>query len=217
MGCRYCENILSLPSGTEGSLHNCILFESEHFVAVPTVGSLVEGWLLIITKDNYLCMGAMPGGMFEELDRFKLLVRQAVEECYGPVALFEHGPSKPKQAVGCGVDHAHLHIVPTDCDLLQGLPSIMADDLGWAEVDGVWDTHEPHIAGLEYLYVEQPLGRARLASSRGFGSQLFRQVVARHIGAPERYNWKLYDEAENVRRTVYRLAPWLHRKASALA
>jgi ATP adenylyltransferase len=217
MGCIYCENIFSIPSRSAGDLHNCALFESEHFVAVPTVGSLVEGWLLVITKDHYLCMGAMPQGMFEELDRFKHLVARAVEDCYGPVAIFEHGPSEPKQVVGCGIDHAHLHIVPVDCDLVRGLRDVMAVDLRWAEVDGVWDTSESYIAGLEYLYVEQPLGRARLTSSRGFESQVFRQVVARHIGTPDRYDWKLYGGAENVRRTVDRLAPWPNRKARAHA
>jgi len=217
MGCRYCENVFSIPSGSEGGLPDRILFESEHFVAVPTVGSLVEGWLLIITRAHYLCMGALPVGMFVDLDRFKFLVVQAVESNYGPVAIFEHGPSRPKEAVGCGVDHAHLHVVPTNCDLLQGLHGVTTAKIRWTEVSGVWDAREPHLLGLDYLYVEQPFGHGRIATSRGFGSQLFRQVIASHIGEPENFDWKLDSGTANVRRTVERFAPWACRNAASLA
>lgn len=212
MGCRYCDDIFSTSSPRETGVWNSILFESEHFVAVPTIGALIEGWLLIITKRHYLCMGEIPDKLVEELDQFKCSVVQAVEDCFGPVAIFEHGPSEPKQAVGCGVDHAHLHIVPTDCDILRCLPGVLADDLQWAKGSGLRDARKPHSVGLEYLYVEQPIGQASLASSRGFESQLFRRVIAHYLGVPDRYDWKLHSGAENIRRTVDRITRWLDQQ-----
>jgi ATP adenylyltransferase len=214
MGCQYCENIFPGRSQHDVGVHDRILFESESFVAVPTIGALVEGWLLLITKRHYLCMGEMPRTLFDELNRFKRLVEQFVEDCYGPVAFFEHGPSRPQQSVGCGVDHAHLHVVPTECDLAKGLSGLVADDLRWVEASGVVDTKRSHLAGSEYLYLEQPAGHARITEGRRFGSQLFRRVIARHVGTPNEFDWKLHDGAENVLRTVGTIARRLERNGA---
>ena len=113
-----------------------VLHETDHFVVVPTVGALVEGWLLIITKQPYLCMGGMPTGEFHELSSLKELVCSVLSECYGDITVFEHGPSQPGQGVGCGVDHAHLHVLPAICQLTQGVPAVTKAVLEWDPVEG---------------------------------------------------------------------------------
>lgn len=209
MGCRYCENILSISPGREPEVHDCVLCESENFVVVPTLGSLVEGWVLIITKKHLIRIASLQDDHLEELDCLSKRVCHEIMDCYGPVAIFEHGPSRPMQAVGCGVDHAHLHIVPTHSELIRGLPSITDQDFEWVEVDGVSGLRSYRDSNKEYLYVEQPVGTACVTTSQGFGSQLFRRVIAHHIGEPCHYDWKSWEGAENVIRTVKRLAPRL--------
>jgi len=144
MACRYCENIFSKSSMGETGVQDRILFESEHFVAVPTLGSLVEGWLLIVSKQHLICMGDLDPSLLEELIGFKSQVAGAVEFQYGSVAIFEHGPSQPKQSLGCGVDHAHLHIVPIECDLMAGLGNVYEDNVLWQEAEGIRDAVEHH-------------------------------------------------------------------------
>ena len=192
----------------ERSVYDFILFESEHFVATPTIGSLVKGWVLIISKQHCVCMGAIAKELYEELEQFKNFVGAAVKECYGPIAIFEHGPAYAKQAVGCGVDHAHIHIMPTDEDLVRGLQDLMKEELDWDEVTGICDTHSVHTSGREYLYIEQPAGFARLVAGRGFGSQLFRRVIAHHLEMPEKYDWKQHYWVDNARQTVDRMTRW---------
>jgi len=217
MGCTYCENLFSPSRGSGWDSHDRILFQSEHFVAVPTIGSLVEGWLLIVTKHHHLCMGELAADRFDELDQFKLEVARSVERNYGPVAIFEHGPSLPKQGVGCGVDHAHLHVVPTTCDLVLGLRGVMTRDLCWTDVRAICDARDAFDSGLEYLYVEQPLSHGRIATGHGFESQLFRKVIARYIGEPDRFDWKLYSGPANVRRTVEKFTSRPCQDSSVLA
>src|SRR5579862_8951840 len=86
------------------------LFESPNFVAVPSLGALVEGWLLLIPKCHVLSLGSLPDSTHEELNEFKEFLYAALIQCYGSASAFEHGPIIEKSAVGCGVDHAHLHI-----------------------------------------------------------------------------------------------------------
>ncbi len=205
MGCKYCQNILSNSPSRDRAVHDRILFESENFIAVPTVGSLVEGWLLVISKEHHIRMASLEYGLLEELNCFKEQLSRVIEECYGPIAIFEHGPSVPMQAIGCGIDHAHLHIVPTSCRLVQALRDMTHENLKWVDLEGVSGLRSYRDSEQEYLFVEQPLGAACVAASHGFGSQLFRRVIARHIGVPDRYDWKCWTGTENVVRTAERL------------
>ena len=75
-------------------------------------GPLVQGWLLVVPKDCHLCIGAPPVQLIAELIGFLDDVVSSVRTEYGPVAVFEHGPIRPLTAVGCGVDYAHVHVVP---------------------------------------------------------------------------------------------------------
>ena len=37
--------------------YNVRLYETENFAVIPSLGSIVEGWLLIIPKKHYLSYG----------------------------------------------------------------------------------------------------------------------------------------------------------------
>ena len=47
-----------------------IIMESPNFYAIPSVGSLVPGWLLIVPKESVICMGALEENKLKELDIF---------------------------------------------------------------------------------------------------------------------------------------------------
>ncbi len=207
--CRLCANMGSGQLDQEPSPWDCVILQTPNFTVLPTVGAIVEGWLLVIPKDHYLCLGALSNELLSELQQVREFVSAMLQECYGPIAVFEHGPAQPKQLVGCGVDHAHLHVVPTSCDLVDGLRQDLQFPLEWRAVNGVQDAHEWYAAGLSYLYVEQPLGEAYIASHPRMGSQLFRKVIGRYAGRPESYDWRKFPERENVTSTICTLETWL--------
>src|SRR6266404_3573115 len=60
-----------------------VLFETDSFVVTPTLGALVSGWLLIVTKESYLCMGAINDTLRGELSDLVVLFKQALSDCYG--------------------------------------------------------------------------------------------------------------------------------------
>lgn len=83
-----------------------VLAESEHFVVLADNAPLVEGHLLIVPREHYACIGALPTALDDELLALK---EQAVRFCaaaYRPATFFEHG------VFGQSVPHAHLHVVP---------------------------------------------------------------------------------------------------------
>jgi ATP adenylyltransferase len=191
---------------------NVPLFSSEAFIALPSLGALVEGWLLLVPKNHFISIGALPDHLFEEMNAFRRVLELALTECYGSVVAFEHGPSKERRNVGCGVDHAHMHLVPVSFDLATFVSPMLPSGATWKPA-GIDECRQSHQRGEDYLYVEQPLGSGRIATGN-MGSQLFRRVIASQIGNREEYNWREHPHLGNVMATVSRIRAWQKSSAS---
>lgn len=209
--CCFCDK-LSKSTGFSCTLRTIdpwdyVLYSSRNFIVVPTVGALVEGWLMIISKNHYVCMGALPYDLFSELEYLSQFIASKLEMYYGNIVLFEHGPSIPNQSLGCGVDHAHLHLVPTNYNLINGISTVFAEKLDWNRLNNISGTSDYFKKQMPYLYVEQPLANPYITSHVNLGSQLFRRVIANQLGIPNRYNWRHFPEKDNVIRTIHTLKP----------
>ena len=186
---------------------NTPLFESLNFVALPSVGALVEGWLLLAPKRHFISLGALPNPLLAEVGEFKEFVCSVLTQCYGTVSAFEHGPSAAGRALGCGVDHAHLHLVPVAFDLSKEVSPLMPKGATWTSAS-IHDCRAAYLRGEDYLYLEQPIGAGRIATQERFASQLFRRAVASHIGAPQEYNWREFEHLPTVMATIRRIRKW---------
>lgn len=177
--------------GDSKDLWDTVLFESDNFVALPSVGALLEGWLLVVPRSSAICIGALSRCRQQELITFVRTIVPVMEPEFGPVAVFEHGPAQPSSAVGCGVDYAHLHLVPTKCDLLSGALTL-APEIRWERVSDISDTTMRFVQGIPYIFVQQPFdtGAAFIGTAAHIQSQLFRRVIAQHVGRPFHYDWK---------------------------
>ena len=177
------------------------VFESRNFVAVPSLGSLVEGWLLLLPKMHLLSMGALPEELVAEMEDMKAKIGAHVRNEYGEICVFEHGPALASGKVGCSVDHAHLHVVPLTVDLSEAARPFMPHDSEWRRAS--WsECREAHLAGRDYLYFEQPFGYGRISTHTEFGSQVFRKAIASKIGRPDQFNWREFPEMDTVARTI---------------
>jgi diadenosine tetraphosphate (Ap4A) HIT family hydrolase len=181
------------------------LFESKNFAVFPSLGALVEGWLLIVPKHHVLCLGALSQELHAELDRLRNEVSFILGEFYGTVKVFEHGPAQPNQLVGCSVDHAHLHMIPTQIGLMEGAEAVFPEPLKWEPVSNIQETASLYQAGLPYLYVEETPGNGYVTTHSSLPSQMFRKVIARGIGRPEQYDWRQFHETTNILATVEKL------------
>ena len=216
--CRLCEALAASRAGNPGAVWDTILYETDRFAVIPSLGGLIEGWLLVVPKDHCICTGAIEPTDHAELEAVKSHAMAAVRDCFGSATCFEHGPSSPTEPVGCGVDHAHLHVVPARCDLEAGARAIVASELRWRPARAVSETRDYFLAGTSYFYLEQAPNSARIALADGGGpSQLFRKVIARHLGIEDRFDWRNHPMSETVRRTINRIGVWMHEnRADAL-
>jgi diadenosine tetraphosphate (Ap4A) HIT family hydrolase len=83
-----------------------ILKETPNFLLAADHAPLVEGHILIITKQHFACYGEVPAKLDAELFSLKCEVQRFFTHCYTPVVFWEHGIFKQT------VFHAHLHCFP---------------------------------------------------------------------------------------------------------
>jgi diadenosine tetraphosphate (Ap4A) HIT family hydrolase len=182
-----------------------VLFESENFVAIPSAGALVEGWLLILPKQFHISIGSIGWDKVQELREFINRVKKNIESLYGSVLVFEHGPAILSRPVGCSIDYAHLHIVPFE----QGIFSLtkeMFPYIKWSPAEDFEKCMEYHRRQEDYLYLDDPFEGSFIASSQHIPSQLFRKVIAMKLNIAEMYDWRLYPEEHKIRAAVERIS-----------
>jgi len=201
--CKYCSDLLNQNKNNSHLPWNTILFETENFVVVPTLGSLVEGWILIVPKDHYICMGAMPKSLWPELLGVKNYFNNILTDLYGPITLFEHGPHKKKLSIGCGIDHAHLHLVPLNFNLLSKATN-ESEILGntWSKLPSLEQTADLYNNNLSYIYIEDPNSSPYCCTLDSAPCQLLRKLIAKEIGIESQYDYKEYEFKNNVVSTI---------------
>ncbi|HEY0432330.1 MAG TPA: hypothetical protein VGC95_00575 [Chitinophagaceae bacterium] len=181
------------------------IFESDSFVVLPTVGALVEGWLLVVPRIPFMSFGQLPEQLFSEFEEFLSKVAQTVEEAYGPFSVFEHGAAVGSNPIGCGVDYAHMHLMPQKCDLLLAAQEI-ATNIDWQTISSVREIRNHADSQRGYWFVQQTFGITQpylgLCKNNNPPSQLFRKAIANKLGRPLSFDWKAAAEEAVIAKTV---------------
>lgn len=201
--CKYCRNLLG-GKRTSQEPWNTILYESDNFAVVPTLGSMIEGWLLVVTKEHYLCMGAIPPSLWSELRCMLDLTTKAVARDYTPPTIFEHGPKWEELSVGCGIDHAHLHVVPLHFSLIaRAKESTELGRFPWFQLESVWSSlSQLHQSKQSYIYIKESSKMSYYCTPDAVPCQSLRRIIARELMIPTLYNYNDYTFRENVESTI---------------
>ena len=187
--------------------YNQVLLESEKFIVIPSLGSLVEGWLLIIPKQFHINLSQLDNEHMDDLVGLIRKVEDQVLPKFGEkYVLFEHGPQNLKSKTGCGVDYAHLHFVPFDSDLKDGLRSFLGLNYHWKEVKDISNLSDYKNAEKDYLFLIDQSGKATITFQENILSQTFRQVIASYLGRPDEFDWKCNFKEDNIHSTINKLA-----------
>lgn len=201
-GCRFCG---ALSEDGPSAFWDRPLFQSPNFVVIPSLGALRKGWVLIVPKAHHISAAALPDHLLDEMTSLKRALSEALTDAVGPVWAFEHGPAAEQRLAGCGVDHAHLHVVPLEIDLLEAVRPFLPAGLEFRS-GFITDCREYARLGYDYLYAERPSGEGMFAVHRDLGSQVFRKAIANSDGDPAGYDWRDSPHLENMVATIASLA-----------
>ncbi|NTU70193.1 hypothetical protein HGB13_05285, partial [bacterium] len=141
-GCRFCDIISGIYQYPD--IDKPILI-NEDFYSIASIGSIAEGWTLIVSVRHVLSMKELYGrtGFLEIINQMlPVLIKK-----YGSLIAFEHGSNYDDSLTGCGINHAHLHVVPFKCSLLGDM---FESEYDWVKVrpDEIIDV----VGNNEYLF-----------------------------------------------------------------
>lgn len=191
--CPFCE----WNQTHKNSIKERILYETENFYVTPTLGQITPGYLLIIPKGHYSCLGDLPPSMQQELTALKEKVGEELTRKYQKPIFFEHG------ICGQTVRHAHLHCVPANVDLSGNI----AQDYKMSKIDRLEDLKDIFNKEGSYLFLEDRSGQKFVfhTKDKEVKPQYLRIVLAQKLGVPERADWKVYPGWEEIEECKKRL------------
>ncbi len=197
--CRLCE--ISRNGESNGEEYNTVLDESDRFLWIPGLGSFVEGYSLIISKNHVLNTGCLDT---ESHDDLELLLHRVISY-YGRVfgqdlVIFEHGSMGNGSFAGSCIDHHHLHLVPRDISVLSTLRRDGFEDI--KKLEGIRDLRHYCDEKRSYIYFRSAAGEHFSCRADSLPKQYLRQVVAEKCGCPEDWDWQERPFFENISRFV---------------
>jgi ATP adenylyltransferase len=183
-------------------VYDSVLLDLGEVVVAPTLGSIVPHWVLAIPKSRSDNMSQWCGKDRAAPLKYIREITRLLERVENSVIWFEHGPSTRGSVTGCGIDHAHIHI------LLQ--PPFEFSQFKAAAIDGsslAWEHGHGNpydsVARDESYLVASSGGEFILARSvETAGSQFFRRVIARLADKPSTWDYKLHPHHDNAAKTV---------------
>lgn len=183
--CRFCQYISGI--GVTRYIDSPWM-ENADFAAFISQGAFIDGWTIIVPKKHKINMSSEFSN--SSFWNFISEVKEKLEMIYGKTVLFEHGPASFSSIVGCGTDHAHVHLVPTTVDFHKEVLNFSGETT-WKKIktSTIEDTQS------EYLFFSQKsqdnFNTGYYAKLKNPTSQFFRKVLAGCLGIPHLYNYKI--------------------------
>ncbi|SFR97182.1 HIT family protein [Sphingomonas jatrophae] len=179
------------------------ILRSERFVAVPSAGALAPGWTLVVPRRPLLNLSETNLAERVELAAIAIKVADTLSKTGKEVFCFEHGSRKPGGLVGCGVDQAHLHIVPLPFDLIEAVTSAADSGIEWeAPVASTTPFDQPPVEGDYILLWRMTDHQTMVGKMRRPESQWVRRIIASELGIGPEWNYRTHPQRHNVRETL---------------
>jgi diadenosine tetraphosphate (Ap4A) HIT family hydrolase len=191
ISCDFCDEFSEGEENTFASIYKSdpksrVLCGTPNFAVVPSLGQIVEGYLLIVPIKHYTAMADLPAELLGELSSLCLRVRNALSEVYGPALFFEHG-IRGNQSGGCGIDHAHMHAVPFTgvSEPIEELKKSHSLKL----ISGILEIDQQVAPNSPYVYYEQTNEQAWACEIDFIPSQYLRKILAESLGINS-WDWR---------------------------
>ena len=182
---------------------------SKRFLTVPSLGALVTGHSLIVTRvhEKSVVLYADREHHWEELKR---VLEETIEALAAQLAirdflLFEQGSTCPEGYL-CSTSHAHLHVVPLPKDAVTTVERKLSDSCDTFGQEHLTDACKRAGNFVASLLVRTGSigsldGQWFVSSAGSLPSQHMRRMVGTAVGA-QTWDWRLDPFSETFKRTV---------------
>lgn len=176
-------------------LENTVLDETKYFLITPSLGALVEGYILIISKKHVNSMSKLND---EEKEEYKLLIkkyREIFKNVYKKYPIiFEHGTSNLEETNANSVIHAHTHIV--NHEYIN--ENILLQKLNFEKINSLLDIDFNH----NYIFYINPNNEMYITYNFEPISQFMRIEIAKDLNLLNKYDWRKNNFDNNIILTI---------------
>lgn len=186
--CDFCGELSGKDAGEFARRHpnsgGRAVWVSPDLAVLPTLGPLCDGHALVVPREHFTSFASAPE-----------LIRREAEDLVRDLALgerarardllwFEHGSAGSSTSGGCGISHAHIHVLPVPLgwarpELPPDFTFVSSRRRDWLDVPA---------ASSDYLLVGR-LGEVWAAQVAWLPSQALRKWVAPSLGQAE-WDWR---------------------------
>lgn len=192
----------ALLAGSSAAPYDQPLMQNEGWLVVPTLGSIIPNWVLAVPRRRVLSFRDWAAGQEVSVEEVLSEIREQLGLQTDEIIWFEHGPASAGSVIGCGLDHAHLHILihpPFDFAEFADCARASAN-LSWCEVKSA--ESYSCLQGSSSYCVAGCGDRAIYATDvEDAGSQFFRRVVAKLVQHTD-WDYRHFAHSNNVETTI---------------
>jgi len=193
---------------SSGAVWDREILRTDRFVALPSVGSLVAGWTLVVPRRPMLNLSLMSSVERSELAAISDQIADKLGSTGHEVYFFEHGSRSRGSLTGCGVDQAHLHIVPLPFDLIAAATARVGKGIAWKEGHEATSPLDALPRNGEYVAIwSNQNRRATIGVVEEPVSQWLRRVIADELGIGEEWNYRIHPQESRILETLALLQP----------
>lgn len=182
----------------QSKIENTIIEETDYFYILPTLGSLVDGYVLIVTKRHINSMSELNDNELEEYKTIIEKYQKLFNKIYNKTPIvFEHGtPNQNSKMKANSVTHAHTHIVNINFKNEKEL----LEKYNFKEINNLKEI-ETNKNYIKYIYNNKIYITYNFPSV----SQLMRILIAEELNYKDKFDWKKERFDENIISTIERI------------
>lgn len=180
----------------KNKIANTIIEETDTFYVTPSVGALVEGYILIISKKHINSMTELNSD--EKIEYLSILEKYRklfFKKFHKFPIVFEHGTSIQDETSASSIVHAHTHIVNHN---YQDEQSVI-ENLKLEKINTDFNLENKNKS---YIFYINPIGEHYITYKFNPVSQMMRIIIAQDLNIDEMYNWKQYPFTKNIVSTI---------------
>lgn len=182
----------------QSKIENTIIEKTKYFYILPTLGSLVDGYVLIVTKRHINSMSELNDNELEEYKTIIAKYQNLFKKIYNKTPIvFEHGtPNQNSKMKANSVTHAHTHIVNINFKNEKEL----LEKYNFKEINNLKEI-ETNKNYIKYIYNNKIYITYNFPSV----SQLMRILIAEELNYKDKFDWKKERFDENIISTIERI------------
>lgn len=196
--CEFCAEFAGIRKSRFSEIYGSsfqsrVVTRTEHFVAIPTLGQIFDGSLLVLPVEHVETCAKIASHLRAEFASFVNRLLHDGQSIGYPI-FFEHGAVESSSG-GCGLYHAHLHLVPLPRAV--ELTNIFSD--ATLEAPSLVAALDALRKSSEYLLIgdgRQVISRDVERSGGNFPSQYFRRRLVEVFGINRPWNWREFQRPE---------------------